>query len=59
MYVCTLDQYCPDSDVFESIDEFIEMCFACFGSAPQLHVVNGGDLILNEDDLIVLIRMCE
>lgn len=37
MYRCISDRYDPDSGHYDSLDDFLAMCRACFGSAPELH----------------------
>lgn len=31
--ICRNDRYCPTADTFETIEEFLAMCRAAFGSA--------------------------
>ena len=45
-YTCTNDRYCPDAATFDSIEEFQEMCLACFGERAQL--TDHGDTVTDE-----------
>jgi hypothetical protein len=33
---CTNDRYCPAGDTFATVGEFLDMCRAAFGAAPEL-----------------------
>ena len=54
MYACTSDKYCPENDTFTSVEEFLNMCLAVFGSAPVLTSRNCGDHYEDESGAIVL-----
>jgi len=56
-YICTNDAYCPTADEFSSVEEFIDMCRDCFGSAPSL--LDVGDLVVDSTGAIVLRRVSE
>ena len=36
MYSCTNADYTPVAELYASVAEFLDMCRACFGAAPNL-----------------------
>ena len=50
-YICHNDRYCPDADVFDSVEEFLDMCEECFGERPSLIVkFNGGNPVWIDEE---------
>lgn len=56
MYECTNDRYCATTEMFESVEEFADMCRACFGEAPALRARNGGAEYIDKSGAVVLRR---
>lgn len=56
-YACTSDRYCATPDTFDTVDEFVAMCRACFGEAPDLRARNGGAEYVDSSGAVVLRRM--
>jgi len=55
-YTCTSDLYCATPDTFDTVDEFVAMCRACFGEAPNLRPRNGGAEYVDSSGAVVLRR---
>jgi hypothetical protein len=45
MYVCENDRYCPAADTFETVEEFLDMCRDCFGTAPKVRALPDGRIV--------------
>lgn len=41
-FICESDTYCPEADLFESVEAFEQMCKNCFGELPKL-TLRGSD----------------
>lgn len=55
MYRCTNDAYCPTTEHFETVEEFLAYCMECFGEAPLLHECVDGRVV-DEHGRTVLVR---
>jgi hypothetical protein len=53
---CTNDGYCPTDDTFATVEEFLDMCRAAFGAAPELTQIytRSGTVYADTDGTIVL-----
>lgn len=40
MYISVCDNYTPTSEEYHTIDDFLNMCEACFGNKPELYEQN-------------------
>lgn len=40
MYACENDRYCETRETFATVEDFLQMCRACFGEEPRL-VIHG------------------
>lgn len=56
MYLCTNDAYCPTTESFETVEEFLAMCSDCFGAAPAVREYPDGRVV-DEDGAIVLVAV--
>lgn len=55
MLICVNDKYDPTGDEpYTDIDEFIQMCIACFGEFPIL--LERGNNVYDQNGELVLIR---
>jgi hypothetical protein len=52
-YQCGNDRYCPDSEVFYSVEEFLDYCQRCFGSSPVLQYDAGTDTYSDDSGLVL------
>lgn len=56
MYTCTNDRYCSTLDTFDTVEDFVAMCRACFGEAPALRARNGDAEYVDGSGTVVLRR---
>ena len=56
MLICINNAYCPTTDTFASVAEFLAMCLTCFGEPPTLTYQPGNSRWIDESGAVVLIE---
>ncbi len=44
-FLCTNDTYCPEPELFDSVEDFCSMCASAFGVAPVLTARPDGRIV--------------
>ena len=44
-YLCTNDTYCPTTETFATVEDFLAVCSDCFGTAPVLRECPDGRVV--------------
>ena len=58
MYACENDRYCETRETFATVEDFLQMCRACFGEEPRLveRYEDGAKCWRDEHDEIALVE---